>query len=136
MSFVLHPQLAQDTVPVVDLALCSVLLSNDAGYPWLVLVPRVADVREIVDLDDMQQATLMREIAQASRVLQRLFAPDKLNVAALGNMVPQLHVHVLARFTHDAAWPAPVWGREPARGYEATEHAQRLARLREAFGAA
>lgn len=129
----LHPQLAQDTTPVLTLPLCAVLLSNDAGYPWLVLVPRVPNARELVDLDEAQQQQLMREIAHASRVLQRVFAPHKINVAALGNVVPQLHVHVIARDTHDAAWPAPVWGRVPARAYAPEARAERIALLRAAF---
>lgn len=129
----LHPQLAQDTLPVLDLTLCSVRLSNDAGYPWLVLVPRVPEARELIDLDDAGQLALVREIAQASRVLRHCFAPHKLNVAALGNMVPQLHVHVIARYTHDAAWPAPVWGRAPAQAYAPGAQQARAAQLRDAF---
>ena len=123
-AFTLHAQLAGDTLAVGELGLCSVRLMNDATYPWLILVPRVADARELIDLSDAQQGLLMRELSQCARVLQQQFQPDKLNVAALGNMVPQLHVHLIARFIGDAAWPAPVWGKAPAQPYsEATAEA-------------
>lgn len=111
MAFTLHPQLAQDTLTVGDLALSRVLLMNNKLFPWIILVPCVEKAREIIDLDISQQHQLMDEIAAASRAMQALFSPDKLNVAALGNQVPQLHVHVIARFTVDAAWPHPVWGK-------------------------
>ena len=113
----LHPQLADDTVPVMELRLCEVRLMDDANHPWLVLVPRVADAVELIDLDAAQRTQLTAEIDQASRALKALFKPHKLNIAALGNLVPQLHVHVIARFEDDPAWPAPVWGRVAARPY-------------------
>ena len=131
--FTLHHQLAADTFHVTRLPLCEVLLLNDANHPWLVLVPRIADATELVDLSDVEQVTLTREIALTSRVLQALFKPDKLNVAALGNMVPQLHVHVIARFTNDVAWPRPVWGAAPARPYEPELLDERRRQLMEAF---
>jgi diadenosine tetraphosphate (Ap4A) HIT family hydrolase len=117
----LHPQLAQDTSSVGDFALSRVLAMNDANYPWLVLVPRRAGLVEIIDLDAPAQATLMAEIAQASAALRTLTRCDKLNVAAIGNMVPQLHVHVVARRKDDPAWPRPVWGAVPPRPYAAAE---------------
>lgn len=132
-GFVLHPQLVKDTLVVGELGLCCLRLMNDASYPWLVLVPRVADVRELVDLDEAQQLVLLRDIAAVSRALQACFLPDKLNVAALGNMVPQLHVHVIARYASDAAWPAPVWGRAPAVPYAEDALAERIANLRAAL---
>lgn len=135
MNWSLHPQLASDTTHVASLSLCDVLLMNDANYPWLVLVPRVEGMRDVIDLDDEAQLALMREIAAASRALRTLFAPHKLNVAALGNMVAQLHVHVIARQTDDAAWPTPVWGRVPVRPYEAAALASRVQALRDALGA-
>lgn len=131
--FALNPQLAADSLHVAHLPLCEVRLSNDACYPWLVLVPRVPGAVELVDLSDAEQATLTRELSMASRTLQALFKPDKLNVAALGNVVPQLHVHVIARFTTDAAWPRPVWGAAPAQAYPPELLAERLERLREAL---
>jgi diadenosine tetraphosphate (Ap4A) HIT family hydrolase len=103
---------------------------NDANYPWLVLVPRVDGMRDLVDLDDAAQLQLMREISTVSHALKSLYAPHKLNVAALGNQVAQLHVHVIARQTDDAAWPTPVWGRVPARPYDATALAARVQMLR------
>lgn len=132
-EFVLHPQLVKATVVIGERGLCCMRLMNDTNYPWLVLIPRVADARELVDLDDAQQVAVMRDIAAASRALQACFAPDKLNVAALGNMVPQLHVHVIARYTSDPAWPAPVWGRVPAVAYDEPTLADRIARLRAAL---
>ena len=107
----LHPQLADDTAPVIELALCEVRLMDDANHPWLVLVPKVPDAVELIDLTAAQRTLLTAEIDDAARVLKALFQPDKLNVAALGNLVPQLHVHVIARVHGDVAWPAPVWGR-------------------------
>jgi diadenosine tetraphosphate (Ap4A) HIT family hydrolase len=117
----LHPQLARDTAPVGDLALTRVLAMNDANYPWVILVPRRGGVVEIVDLDEADRTRLMAEIAQVSAALKQLTACDKLNVAAIGNIVPQLHIHVVARRTNDAAWPKPVWGAVPARPYAAGE---------------
>jgi len=90
---------------------------NDSQYPWFILVPREAGLKEIIDLCEAQQVTLLRESAKLSKLLQQVFNPDKLNVAALGNMVPQLHIHHIARFKTDAAWPAPVWGKLPAVPY-------------------
>ena len=111
----LHPQLADDTAPVIELALCEVRLMDDANHPWLVLVPRVAGAVELIDLDPVQRTQLTSEIDAASRALKALFKPHKLNIAALGNLVPQLHVHVIARSTDDIAWPRPVWGAANAR---------------------
>jgi len=106
----LHPQLENDTTPVGDLPLCRVLAIDDADYPWLVLVPRRAGIVEIADLSDADAGLLMREIALASRVLKAVTRCDKLNVAAIGNIVPQLHVHIVARWATDPLWPKPVWG--------------------------
>ncbi|TWB35803.1 HIT domain-containing protein [Nitrospirillum pindoramense] len=109
-DFVLHPRLAADTVAVGDLPLSRVLLSRNACWPWLILVPRRAGAVEIHRLETADQVQLMAEITLASRVMEAAFSPDKLNVAAIGNLVPQLHVHVVARTRGDAAWPGPVWG--------------------------
>jgi diadenosine tetraphosphate (Ap4A) HIT family hydrolase len=117
MAFELAPELQRDCIELADWSLCKVLLMNDSQYPWFILVPRVEDCREIIDLDEMLQTQFWQESAQLSRTLQAVFSPDKLNVAALGNMVPQLHVHHIARFTNDAAWPKPVWGLHPAKPY-------------------
>ena len=117
VRYELHPQLAADTHPLASLGLCELRLMDDANYPWLVLVPRVAEAHELIDLDAAQRHALTDEIDRASRLLRDAFRPHKLNVAALGNLVPQLHVHVIARDENDPAWPAPVWGRVAARPY-------------------
>lgn len=130
----LDPRLADDTAPVIDLKLCDVRLMDDANHPWLVLVPRVADAVEILDLDVTQRSQLTAEIDAVSRVLKTLFKPDKLNVAALGNLVPQLHVHVIARFCTDIAWPRPVWGAANVRPYAPEELIERVTALRSALG--
>lgn len=113
----LDPRLAADSVGVTDLALCHVRLMNDATYPWLLLIPRREGAVEIIDLPAGERMQLMDEIALVSGVLRDMTRCDKLNVAALGNMVPQLHVHVIARFAGDPAWPGPVWGKAPAQPY-------------------
>jgi diadenosine tetraphosphate (Ap4A) HIT family hydrolase len=115
--FILDPRLDADTMELGRFALSRVLLMNDARYPWLILVPQKPDLAEIIDLPWPDQMQLMREIAGASQALKALFNPDKLNVGALGNRVRQLHVHVLARFVSDAAWPGPVWGVGQAQPY-------------------
>lgn len=117
MAFALHPQIVADTVPVEELELSSLRLMNVAALPWLVLIPRREALREIIDLGENDQATLWKEIAQVSRALSVTVNPTKLNVAALGNAVPQLHVHVIARFEGDPAWPKPVWGNLPMAPY-------------------
>jgi len=117
-DWTLHPQLAADTVALGDLLLSRVLVMNDATYPWLVLVPRKTGITEVIDLDEDEQTHLMHEVTRAARALREVTACHKLNIAALGNMVPQLHVHVIARFRHDPAWPKPVWGAAPAIAYE------------------
>jgi diadenosine tetraphosphate (Ap4A) HIT family hydrolase len=114
----LHPQLAADTVPVCDLTLSRLLVMNDANFPWLILVPRRVGVSEIIDLG-AEQALLMDEISRVSRALKDETRCDKLNVAAIGNVVPQLHAHIVARRRDDAAWPKPVWGALPRRDYAA-----------------
>lgn len=129
-AFELHPQLAKDTFVLGDFGLCRLLLMNDAQYPWCILVPRRAGIREIHDLNDADRRQLWDESALLSRALMDLFKGDKLNVAALGNVVPQLHVHHIVRFKSDPAWPAPVWGRHPARPYAESESAERVKILR------
>ena len=132
-DFALHPRLVADTAQVCDLALSRVLLMDDAAWPWLILVPRRAALRELIDLPRAERHLLDDEIALASQTLISLYRPDKLNVAALGNVVEQLHVHVIARHIGDPAWPAPVWGRQPATPYSADAREERLEALRDAF---
>lgn len=129
-DFALDPRLAADTIAVASLPLCDVLLMNDARYPWLVLVPRRADLVEITDLDTAAQATLWQEVNRASAALRMLVPCDKLNLGALGNIVRQLHVHVVARCEGDAAWPGPVWGNGNARTYEPNARALLIEGLR------
>jgi diadenosine tetraphosphate (Ap4A) HIT family hydrolase len=130
-DFALDPRLAGDTVPVTDLALCRVLLARDANYPWLIMVPQRAGLVEIVDLGEADRIALMQEIAAVSEALRASVPCDKLNVAALGNSVPQLHVHVIARQHDDAAWPGPIWGVAEARPYASGEAETLAARLAE-----
>lgn len=129
----LDPRLADDTAPVIDLTLCEVRLMDDANHPWLVLVPKVAGATEIIDLAPEQRTRLSEEIDAAARALKSLFKPHKLNVAALGNLVPQLHVHVIARYTDDIAWPRPVWGAANARPYAPEDLVERVGALRAAL---
>jgi len=127
--FALHDGLARDTHALATWSLSRVLLMNDANYPWLILVPERAGARELIDLDASDRATLIEECARASMILRALVKPDKLNVATLGNVVPQLHVHVIARFATDAAWPKPVWGVRPPTPYTDAARADFKARF-------
>jgi diadenosine tetraphosphate (Ap4A) HIT family hydrolase len=129
VRFTLHPTLARDTVEVARLPLCRALLMNDRRFPWLILVPERESVREIHELSPADRAVLIEEIARASEALARLFHPDKLNVGALGNIVPQLHAHVVARAADDPAWPGPVWGSGAAVPYGEGELEEVRARL-------
>src|SRR5262249_14446783 len=126
----LDPQLARDTVLVGELPLARVVLMNDANYPWLILVPRHPGAVEIIDLNDEQQNLLMDEIALLARVLKDVTGCDKLNIAAIGNVVSQLHIHIVARRKGDAAWPKPVWGAAPARAYDDATRDQLIAAIR------
>lgn len=116
-GFELDPRLAKDTVFVADWHLCRVLLMDDAQFPWLVLVPRRTGLVEIDDLDEVDSTRLMHEIQRAMKTLRGVVECDKINVGALGNIVCQLHVHVVARRKDDPAWPGPVWGHGPAHHY-------------------
>jgi diadenosine tetraphosphate (Ap4A) HIT family hydrolase len=129
--FELHPRLNEDCVVVGDFPLCRLLLMNDANYPWFILVPRREGVREIFDLSVADQQQLLHESSRLSKVIAAHFKADKINVAALGNMVPQLHVHHIVRFESDPAWPAPVWGHAPASPYDDAVLNQRLATVRQ-----
>jgi len=134
-NFDLHPKLEGDTKQVLDLPLCRVLLMNDCRYPWLILVPRRPDVREIHGLDATDRFQLMEEIAGCSAALEREVDAFKMNVAALGNQVPQLHVHVIARFENDPAWAGPVWGVGDPEPYAEPAFAETAARFRAAIEA-
>ena len=134
--FELHPRLAEDTYYVGDFPLCALLLSRDANYPWFILVPRVAGVTEIHQLEPERRASLLDESCLLAEGLERAFAADKLNVAALGNVVPQLHLHHIVRYRADPAWPRPVWGAVPAIAYSDREREQTLQRLLAELGGA
>ena len=127
----LHPQLEKDTSPVGDLPLCRVLAMNVADYPWLILVPRRPDTIEIADLDAADAARLIEETALASRALKDVTRCDKLNIAAIGNVVPQLHVHIVARWKADPLWPKPVWGHAAMVAGEAEAFVKLLGMVRE-----
>lgn len=117
IPFALHAQIEADSVYVRDLVLCQLRLQNQSLVPWFVLLPRREET-EIYQLSPEDRAQLMEEVALVSRVMVKSFSPDKINVAALGNYVPQLHVHVVGRFKSDPAWPQPVWGKLPNSPYE------------------
>jgi diadenosine tetraphosphate (Ap4A) HIT family hydrolase len=120
MSFVLDDRLARDTFVIGDWPLNQVLLMNDARWPWLILVPRREGMVELIDLEPADQTQLMEEASRAARFLKRHARADKINVGALGNIVRQLHLHIVARVVGDTAWPGPVWGHDAATPYEDT----------------
>ncbi|QCI14205.1 HIT domain-containing protein [Pseudomonas putida] len=115
--FVLDSRLQQDSLVLGDFPLCRLLLSKDANYPWFILVPRRADISEVFQLEGDDQQQLWSETSYLAEALQAAFAADKMNVAALGNVVSQLHMHVIVRYRDDVAWPAPVWGKCQAQAY-------------------
>lgn len=119
--FALDPRLEQDTLHMGDFPLCRLLLMNDASYPWFILVPRREEVSELFQLDEADQRSLWRETTLLAETLKDTFKADKMNIATLGNVVSQLHMHVIVRRRSDAAWPAPVWGRQPAVPYTAEQ---------------
>ncbi|NOR72815.1 MAG: HIT domain-containing protein [Mariprofundaceae bacterium] len=128
--FELHPRLEADCITIGSFPLCRLLLMNDASYPWFILVPQRAGIREIFELSEDDQHQLLRESSALSRVISDHFNADKINVAALGNMVPQLHIHHIVRYESDPAWPAPVWGHAPTKPYSEEELSELVATLR------
>ena len=135
-TFTLDPRLAADTLPIASLPLCEVLLMNDARFHWLVLVPRQPDRVEVLDLSDDAQQQLWQEVSRTAAILRTISPCDKLNIGALGNIVRQLHVHIVARREGDAAWPGPVWGSGKAQPYSDEEKIERIATLQERFAEA
>lgn len=117
----LHPQLRKDCVVIGRFKLCWILLMNDKNYPWFILVPAREGIREIYQLSAADRTQLIEESSLLSEQLQQHFQAEKMNIAAIGNLVPQLHLHHVVRYSHDPAWPAPVWGKIPARPYAAEE---------------
>ena len=131
--FQLHPRLAEDSIVIGRFELSLLLLSKDANYPWCILVPQREDVFEIHHLSEEEQVQLIRESCRLAEVMTSLFDAHKMNVAALGNVVRQLHVHHVARFPEDVAWPSPVWGKVAAKDYSTAELAERIKRLQNAL---
>jgi diadenosine tetraphosphate (Ap4A) HIT family hydrolase len=134
-NFSLAPELLADTIPLKSiggntLSLCYLGLMNNQHFPWLIMVPQQANLREIIDLSKTDQHKLMDEISLVSNQMKTIFAPHKLNVAALGNMVAQLHIHIIARNENDAAWPNPVWGHAPTKPYDEEEKLKIINRLK------
>jgi diadenosine tetraphosphate (Ap4A) HIT family hydrolase len=136
VSFALDPRLAADTRATGDLPLSRALLMNDARYPWVILVPRRTGLTEITDLAAPEQTQLMAELARATEILRALPEVEKINIGALGNIVRQLHAHVVGRRVNDTAWPGPVWGVGSALAYKPADLDDRLAWLRNKFGIA
>lgn len=132
-DFALHQQLAADTLLIGDLPLSRMLLMNDARYPWVILVPRASGVTELFELSNEDQQQLLKESSQLARFMSAQFQADKMNVAMLGNIVPQLHVHHIARKKDDPAWPGPVWGHSPAISYPGNEAEQIIQHLHQAL---
>ena len=120
-KFTLHELLVRDCIELIDLPLSKLLLMNDSQYPWFVLVPRVSDVQDIYQMSWQQQQQFLNESSMLSEVLMQLFTGDKMNVAALGNVCPQLHIHHVVRFKEDIAWPKPIWGEHPMKAYSKDE---------------
>lgn len=133
MAFLMHEKLVADCEPLGDFDLCTALMMRDHRFPWVVLVPRIADLRDLHDLPRQHAPTLFDEIEAASTALVEAFAAEKINVAALGNQVPQLHVHVIGRYANDAAWPAPVWSAGAVADVDHGLVARRAEALRQAL---
>ncbi len=133
MAFQLHPRLREDCIPVGNFDLCQLLLMNDSQYPWFILVPQVEGLRELYELSKAQQQVFMEESSYLAEQLAVLYQADKMNIAAIGNLVPQLHIHHIVRYQTDRAWPAPVWGKFAAIPYGDAEIAGQLAQVRNAL---
>jgi diadenosine tetraphosphate (Ap4A) HIT family hydrolase len=131
--FELHPRLRQDCLELGRFSLCRLLLMNDSQYPWFILVPERPEITEIFQLAEADQRQLWRESSALAKALHQAFQPDKLNIAAIGNLVPQLHVHHVVRYRGDKAWPAPVWGYAPAIPYNESGISAAQRRLAEAL---
>lgn len=123
-DFVLHSDLQRDGIEIASLPLCTLLLCNDSNYPWFIMVPRRNDVKDIYQLEWQDQLQFLNESSAVSEILMQCFNGDKMNVAALGNMTPQLHIHHIVRFKNDPSWPKPIWGQLPLKPYEECELVQ------------
>lgn len=116
-EFVLHNDLQRDCIEIMDLPLCKLLLCNDSNYPWFIMVPRRSGISDIHQLDWQDQQQLLNESSAVSELLMQYFNGEKMNVAALGNVTPQLHIHHVVRFSSDPSWPKPIWGQLPLKPY-------------------
>lgn len=132
MSFELHPNLASK-IFIIDLSLCRVLLEDERHYPWIFLVPRKPNISRIMDLASADQLHLFQELDQAQKIIWDLFQPTQLNVAAIGNKTPQLHIHVIGRFSNDPAWPGTVWDHPKKSLYEVDQKEKIVKRLKSSF---
>lgn len=134
MNFQLHPRLQQDCIRIGRFDLCQLLMMNDSQYPWFILVPEVANVSELYQLTTTQREIFMKESCYLAEQLATLFNADKMNVANIGNMVAQLHIHHIVRYSTDIAWPAPVWGKFPAIPYTEQQITERISQLKARLG--
>lgn len=134
-GYQLHDRLSADTVSLGTSALCDIRLMNDSTWPWVLLVPRRDGIREIYELNERDQLQLLRESSVLGEGMMKVFGGDKLNVAALGNMVPQLHLHHIVRFAGDPAWPGPVWGKQPPVPYDPAALGRRKHELEDVLAA-
>ncbi len=131
MSFQLHPRLAEDCISIGQFELCRLLMMNDSQYPWFILVPERSELQEIYQLNKVERALLTEESSYLAESLAKLYKADKMNVAAIGNLVPQLHVHHVVRYQTDKAWPAPVWGKFAAVPYNEQQIIDNVDRLKD-----
>ena len=131
-GFLLNQRLEGDSIFIDDLPLCKFLLMNDSNYPWFLLVPRIDNIKELYDLSESDRAQLDFETVEVSKFIQSSFKPEKINIASLGNIVPQFHVHIIARYTDDISWPNPVWGKFPVNEYK-SDQSERLLKVSKIF---
>lgn len=131
MTFQLHPRLEQDCIAIGRFELCRLLMMNDSQYPWFILVPERADLQEIYQLSKAERELLTEESSYLAENLAVLYKADKMNIAAIGNMVPQLHIHHIVRYRTDKAWPAPVWGKSAAVPYTESQIADNVTLIRD-----
>ncbi|PPK76916.1 diadenosine tetraphosphate (Ap4A) HIT family hydrolase [Methylobacter tundripaludum] len=134
MTFQLHPRLEQDCIAIGRFELCRLLMMNDSQYPWFILVPERADLQEIYQLNKAERELLTEESSYLAENLAALYKADKMNIAAIGNIVPQLHIHHIVRYQVDKAWPAPVWGKFDAVPYTERQIADNLTRIKAQLG--
>lgn len=134
MTFQVHPQLKQDSIELGRFSLCQLRLINDSQYPWFVLVPEILNVTEIYQLSEGNQVLLQQESSFLARKLSEIYKADKMNIAAIGNLVPQLHIHHIVRYKKDIAWPAPVWGKYTAIPYNEQQLEKIKYQSKEVFG--